>query len=152
MKHIIFLTCALFAYINTIKAQITISTSDLNGTKWQTARQYDNQSKDYFEYTQRVKIWHGSDGSTFEYPYYLSKSKQTKFDYTKVDVITEGSYIIVLNPKRNIIYCYSIKHFNKTEGTMVLKDMDDERTFTYIFIPSNKPRNQSAKEEIIDNW
>ena len=121
MKHIIFLTCALFAYINTIKAQITISTSDLNGTKWQTARQYDNQSKDYFEYTQRVKIWHGSDGSTFEYPYYLSKSKQTKFDYTKVGKSTEGNYYVEIDPKSGEIYCCSIKYFSKTDGKMVLK-------------------------------
>ena len=152
MKKIILIICTLFAFIVNAKSQVLISTSDLNGTKCQTARQYDNQSKDYFEYTQRVKIWHGSDGSTFEYPYYLSKSKPTKFDYSQVGVVTEGNYIIVINPKRNILYCYSIKYFNKTEGTMVLKDMDDERTFTYIFIPSNKPRNQSAKEEIIDNW
>ena len=152
MKKTILIICTLFAFIVNAKSQVLISTSDLNGTKCQTARQYDNQSKDYFEYTQRVKIWHGSDGSTFEYPYYLSKSKPTKFDYSKVGVVTEGNYIIVINPKMNILYCYSIKYFNKTEGTMVLKDMDDERTFTYIFIPSNKPRNQSAKEEIIDNW
>lgn len=153
MKHLIFFICALFACINTTKAQsVTISTSDLDSTKWQTARQYDSQSKVYYEYTRDKEVWHQSDGDTFAYPYYLSKSKPTKYDDTKVGVITQGCYLVELNPKWGTFSCYSIKYFNKKEGTMVLTDMDEGTTLTYILIPSNKPRNQSANTPILKNW
>lgn len=152
MKHIIFLICALFACFNTAKAQVTISTRDLMGTKWQTAREYDNQSKDYDEYTQGIKIWHKSDGSTGEFPYYLSKTKPTKFDYTKVGVITEGCYIVMTNPKWGDLFCFSIKDFYKGNGTMVLENEFEGGETLNIMIPSNKPRNQFSKQKSKRKW
>ena len=150
MKHIIFLICALFACFNTAKAQVTISTRDLMGTKWQTAREYDNQSKDYDEYTQGIKIWHKSDGSTGEFPYYLSKTKPTKFDYTKVGVITEGCYIVMTNPKWGDLFCFSFKDFY--DGTMVLENEFEGGETLNIKIPSNKPRNQLSKQKSKRKW
>ena len=37
----------IFACINTAKAQVTVSSSDLIGTKWQLDYQYDDNSKVY---------------------------------------------------------------------------------------------------------
>lgn len=149
MKHLIFLFFTFITCIGTSKAQVTISTSDLAGTKWQTAYDYDNQSNDYFEYTQGIKIWHRSNGSTYEYPYYLSETEQTKFDYTKVGVITKGKYIISINPKWGFVDCDPIKNFYKGDGTMVLGNEDET---LYILIPSNKPRNQLSKEKHVEKW
>ena len=152
MKHLLFFICTLFASINMAKAQVTISTRDLMGTKWQLAIDYDNQSKDYFEYNQGIKIWHTDDGSTIQYPYYLSKTKPTKFDYTKVGVITEGCYIVATYPKTGDLFCYSINDFYKGNGTMVLENVDSGTENLYILIPSNKPRNQFSKQKQRKEW
>ena len=151
MKHLIFYICMIFACINTAKAQVTISTSDLIGTKWQTPYQYDNQSKWYYEYTPKTKIRHKGDGSTFEYPYYLSDTIPAKFDYTKVGTNTKGCYCIELNPKSGIVYCDLILSFDKTDGTMVLQN-DDNKPDIFILIPSNKPRNQYKDPPLSNNW
>ena len=150
MKKLIFIICAIFAYVNTTKAQYIISTSDLKGTKWQTPRQYDRQDKGDYEYTAETKIRHLKNGNTSEYPYYLSKNIPTVFDYTKVGKSTEGNYYVEFNPSLCVIYCYSIQYFSKTDGKMVLKPVDADISVTYIMIPSNKPRNQSANEPVLD--
>ena len=136
MKHFIFTFFTIFACINMTKAQYIISTSDLKGTKWQYARQYDMQDKEFYEYTERTKIRHFEDGNTFEYPYYLSESIPTKFDYTKVGKSTEGNYYVEIDPKSGEIYCCSIKYFSKTDGKMVLKYVDVDYSVTFIMIPS----------------
>ena len=156
MKQLIFLICALFACINTAKAQVTISTSDLSGTKWQLDYQYDDNSKVYYEYTAKARIWHRSDGSTFSYPYYLSDTIPTNFDYTKVGQLTKGCYIVECHPQTGFIFCSSIKSFSKSEGTMVLK-LESEGvitsadTYNFIMIPSNKPRGNNSKP-YESNW
>lgn len=156
MKHLISIICVLLGCINITKAQVVISTSDLKGTKWQLAIDYDNQSKDYYEYTKGAEVWHRSDGSTFEYPYYLSNSQPTKFDHTKVGVTTKGCYIVELNPKMGDLYCYLILSFDKKDGTMVLKEVFNAGgsggSSTHILIPSQKPRNQHVKKKFLENW
>ena len=77
MKHIIFLICALFACFNTAKAQVTISTRDLNGTKWQCL-------SSIYEYKNGKEIWHRKDGSSFTYQFYLSDQMPEAFDFSKV--------------------------------------------------------------------
>lgn len=139
-------------YLHTSNAQVRVSTRDLMGIKWQLAIDYDNQSKDYDEYIQGIKIWHREDGSTYEYPYYLSKTKPTKFDYTKVGVITEGCYIVMTNPKWGDLYCFSIKDFYKGDGTMVLENEFEDGETLNIMIPSNKPRNQLSKQKSKSKW
>ena len=150
MKQLIFLICALFACINTAKAQVTISTSDLSGTKWQLDYQYDDNSKVYYEYTDTTMIWHRSDGSTFSYPYYLSDTIPTDFDYTKVGQPTKGRYYVKCHPQTGFIFCYSFKSFSKSEGTMV-QGLESEGvitsadTYNFIMIPSSKPRGNNSK-------
>ncbi len=149
MKHLISIICVLLGCINITKAQVVISTSDLIGTKWQTTKQYDDQSKVYYEYTQEKRIKHKSNGSTFASPYYLSNTIPAKFDYTKVGIITKGCYYVEINPKSGTIYCCSIERFDKTNKKMTLKYVDGD-DITYIMIPTNKPRNQSAGESVLD--
>ena len=156
MKHLIFYICMIFAFVNTTKAQVTLSTSDLIGTKWQLARDYDDNSKVYYEYTDREMIWHRSDGNTLSYQYYLSNTIPTKFDYTKVGQSTKGCYLVKCHPQTGFIYYYSFKSFNKSEGTMILKLENDDvitsvNTLNYIMIPSRKPRGNNSKP-FESNW
>lgn len=149
MKKIILILCTILICANNTQAQVVISSSDLIGTKWQTAKQYDDQSKVYYEYTQEKRIKHKSNGNSFASPYYLSNTIPTQFDYTKVGIITKGCYYVEINPKSGTIYCCSIKQFNKVDGTMTLKYVDGD-DITYIMIPSNKPRKQSEGESVLD--
>ena len=50
-------------------AQVTVSTSQLNGTKWIIKG---DTSGDIDEYTQSQEIWRRKDGSFSTYPYYLT--------------------------------------------------------------------------------
>ena len=156
MKHLIFTLCTLFACIYMANAQVTISTSDLKGTKWQLDRDYDNNSKVFYEYTQEAKIRHYDDGSTYAYPYYLSNTIPTKFDYTKVGRSTKGCYYIEIIPLTGEISCFTIKNFNKTRGEMILKLEDKNyiestNTYSFILIPSSKPRGSNSKP-YESNW
>lgn len=116
MKHIIYLFFVFFTCINIAKAQVRISTRDLNGTKWQ----YSNY-EDIYEYQSGKKIWHRSDGSTFTYQIYLSDTIPTIFDFSKVGRTTLGHYLIEYNPKQDIFFCYAITRFNKEEKIMNLR-------------------------------
>ena len=116
MKHIIYLFFVFFTCINTSKAQVRISTRDLNGTKWQYLHY-----EDIYEYQSGKKIWHRSDGSTFTYQIYLSDTIPTIFDFSKVGRTTLGHYLIEYNPKQDIFFCYAITRFNKEEKIMNLR-------------------------------
>ena len=100
--------------------EVSISTSDLNGSKWQVEIDYTKQSKEYDEYTQDTQIWHREDKSTFSYPYYLTDTIPTKFDHSKVGKTTKGQYFVKINPKWGDLYCEPIHYFNKEEGLMIL--------------------------------
>lgn len=156
MKHLIITFFTIFACISTAKAQITVSSSDLVGTKWQLDHQYDDNSKVYYEYTDTVMIWHRSDGSTLSYPYYLSDTIPTKFDYTKVGQPTKGCYYVDCHPQTGFIYYYSFISLDKSDGTMIQK-LENQNVITsvdtlnYIMIPSNKPRGNNSKP-FVSNW
>ena len=104
-------------------AQVTVSTSQLNGTKWIIKG---DTSGDIDEYTQSEEIWRRKDGSFSTYPYYLTDTPITsyeysKFDYSKVGKNTKGRYIVNVNEKLKITYCASIQSFDKTKGVFVTK-------------------------------
>ena len=156
MKQLIFIICTLFAFVNTTKAQITVSSSDLVGTKWQLDFQYDENSKVYYEYTDKEIIWHKSDGSTFSYPYYLSDTIPTNFDYTKVGQPTKGCYFVKCHPQTGFIFCYSFKSLKKTDGTIIQRleskgVITSADTYNFIMIPSKKPRGNNSKP-FESNW
>lgn len=104
-------------------AQVTVSTTQLNGTKWIIKG---DTSGDIDEYTQSEEIWRRKDGSFSTYPYYLTDTPITsyeysKFDYSKVGKNTKGRYIVNVNEKLKITYCASIQSFDKTKGVFVTK-------------------------------
>ena len=73
--------------------QVTISTSDLIGTKWQLLENYESHSSAYYEFTKDALIWHCNDGDTISYPYYITNAKPEKFLMTKVGVIAK--YVLI---------------------------------------------------------
>ena len=104
-------------------AQVTVSTTQLNGTKWIIKG---DTSGDFDVYTMSQRVWHRKDGSFSTYPYYLTDTPITsyeysKFDYSKVGKNTKGRYIVSANDRLKITYCASIQSFDKTKGVFVMK-------------------------------
>lgn len=104
--------------INKINHEVSISSSQLIGIKCQY--EHGSTPKEYNEYKERERIWHRENGSTFSYPYYLTDTIPTKFDYSKVGTTTKGRYYVEINPKWGDLYCEPIHYFNKEEGLMIL--------------------------------
>lgn len=124
MKTLRTILTGMFMAIASISmAQVTISTSQLNGTKWKLKG---DTSGDYDVYTMSQQIWHRKDGSFSTYPYYLTDTpitsyKYSAFDYSKVGKNTKGRYIVSQNTKLKITYCSSIESFDTTKGIFVEK-------------------------------
>ena len=117
------LTGLFMATASISMAQVTVSTSQLNGTKWKIKG---STSGSVYEYTRSQEIWRRKDGSFSPYPYYLTDTPITsyeysKFDYSKVGKNTKGRYIVSANEISKITYCVSIQSFDKTKGVFVLK-------------------------------
>ena len=144
MKKLLSTLCAMLVYANTAVAQVTVSRSELVGTKWQLDDDYYNHSSEYYEFTKKAFIWHRDDGKTSSYPFYLSNTIPTKFDSKKVGVSTQGRYYIKYNTKMDYLYCFAITYFDKSKGIMILKRETPEDvigltdTFTYINIDKKK--------------
>jgi len=139
MKKILFTFYVLLACANTAFGQVTISTSDLIGTKWQLLEDYESHSSEYYEFTKSALIWHCNDGDTISYPYYITNAKPEKFLMPKVGVIAKGRYFAKYIDN-GIFYCYAIIRFDKTAGKMVHKRVYPTKvigltdTFTYILM------------------
>lgn len=117
------LTGLFMATASMSMAQVTVSTSQLNGTKWKIK---ESASGDFDEYTPKQIVWHRKDGTFSTYPYYLTDTPITsyeysKFDYSKVGKNAKGHHIVLANEKLKITYCASIQSFDKTKGVFVLK-------------------------------
>ena len=61
------LTGLFMAIASLSMAQVTVSTSQLNGTKWKNKG---DTSGNVYEYTTSQRIWHRKDGTFSTYPYY----------------------------------------------------------------------------------
>ena len=124
MKTLRIIIAALFmAIASSAVAQVNVSTSQLNGTRWKIKG---NANGSFYQYTASQKIWHRKDGSSFTYLYYLTDTPITSyedsvFDYSKVGKQTSGRYIVTLNPKQKVVYCVSIQSFDKTKGMFITK-------------------------------
>lgn len=117
------LTGVFVATASISMAQVTVSTSQLNGTKWIIKG---DTSGDFDEYTMSQRIWRRKDCSFSTYPYYITDTPITsyeysKFDYSKVGKNAKGRYIVLANDVLKITYCASIQSFDKTKGVFVLK-------------------------------
>jgi len=120
MKKVLLTICAILICANTIVAQVTISRSELVGTKWQISEVYERHESAYYEFTKEKFIWHCNDGTTVPYPFYLSNTIPEKFDSTKVGVSTSGCYFNKYINKDHFT-CYAILSFDKSKGEMVLE-------------------------------
>ena len=119
----IIIAALLMAIASSVMAQVTVSTSQLNGTKWKIKG---TSSGSVYEYSTSQKIWHRKDGSSFTYLYYLTDTPITSceysaFDNSKVGKQTKGRYIVTLNPKQKVVYCVTIQSFDKKKGTFITK-------------------------------
>ena len=114
MKKILLTICAILICTNTIVAQVTISRSELVGTKWQISEVYERHESAYYEFTKEKFIWHCNDGTTWPSSFYLSN------DSTKVGVSTSGCYFNKYINKDHFT-CYAILSFDKSKGEMVLE-------------------------------
>ena len=137
MKKILLTICTILACVNTTVAQVTISRSELVGTKWQPSAVYESHSSEYSESTKDAFIWHCENGTTLPRPFYLSTTIPEKFDSTKVGVSSKGCYYNEYVNKDHFC-CFAILSFNKSNGIMVL-DLKNEpfigpTTITYIRI------------------
>ena len=122
-------------------AQVTISRSELVGTKWQPSAVYESHSSEYSEFTKDAFIWHCENGTTLPRPFYLSTTIPEKFDSTKVGVSSKGCYYNEYVNKDHFC-CFAILSFDKSKGKMVL-DLKNEpfigpTTITYIRIDKKK--------------
>ena len=119
MKKVLLTICAILICANAIVAQVTISRSELVGTKWQISTVYERHESAYYEFTKEKFIWHCNDGTTVPYPFYLSNTIPEKFEYTKVGVSINGCYLNQEFDEKHFC-CYAILSFDKSKGIMVL--------------------------------
>ena len=143
MKKVILVLCVIFACANTAIAQVTVSRSELVGTKWQLDDDYYDHSSEYYEFTKKAFIWHREDGRTGSPPfYYLSNKIPDKFDSKKVGVTTNGCYLNKYLDEKHFC-CYAITIFDKSKGKMVLelkneKFIGPDEPITFIRIDKKK--------------
>ena len=141
MKKVLLTFCAILACANTVFAQVTISRSELVGTKWQPAEVYGCETCSDCEFTKDAFIVNGDRGERIIHPYYLSKTIPAKFDSKKVGVSTKGCYYNEYLDE-NHFCCYAILSFDKSKGEMVLElknlQFIGPTTSTYIRIDKKK--------------
>ena len=119
MKKVLLTICTILICANTTVAQVTVSKSELVGTKWQIVDDQYGSSSDYYEFTNKTFIWHCDDGTTYPHSFYLSNTIPEKFDSTKVGVSTKGCYYNEYLDEKHFC-CYAILSFDKSKGKMVL--------------------------------
>ena len=141
MKKVLSIICALLAYTNTAIAQVTISRSELVGTKWQPAEDYGCETCSDCEFTKEAFIVNGDRGGRIIHPYYLSNTIPAKFDSRKVGVSTKGCYFNEYLDEKHFC-CWAIQSFDKSKGKMVLELKSEPfigpTTSTYIRIDKKK--------------
>ena len=108
-------------------AQVRISTSDLNGTKWRDK----HTPRGYYVYTAEKEIWYDVRGIPHASPYYLTDHhiysyEGSLFDHSKVGKGTKGCYMIIYYALANTIFCYSIEQFDREKGVMAIKMISKE--------------------------
>ena len=124
MKEVLSIICFILAHANTAIAQVTVSRSELVGTKWVTSEDYESYSSlDYASdcvFTKDAVVVHSERGSTYRHPFYLSNTIPAKFDSRKVGVSTKGCYYNEYLDE-NHFCCWAIMSFDKSKGIMTLE-------------------------------
>jgi TonB family protein len=141
MKKILSLLYIILACANTAIAQVTVSRSELVGTKWVTSEAYESHSSlDYVSdivFTKDAVVVHSERGSTNRHPFYLSNTIPNKFDFKKVGVSTKGCYYNEYLDEKHFC-CWAIMSFDKSKGIMTLELKNEQfigpSTTTFIRI------------------
>ena len=141
MKKILSILCIILVCANTAIAQVTVSRSELVGTKWVTSEDYESHSSlDYasdFVFTKDAIVEHSERGSTNRHPFYLSNTIPTKFDFKKVGVSNKGCYYNEYLDE-NHFCCWAIMSFDKSKGIMTVELKNEQfigpSTTTFIRI------------------
>ena len=114
----------LLSFCSTVFSQVPVSSSMLVGTKWVDVSDFNSDFgyETYYSFSKSCMIWTESrDRSfSFSYKYYLSDSKPTRYDKSKVGKVSRGSYLVQYNEKSDDLVFFTIKQFNKKTGHMQL--------------------------------
>ena len=139
-KYIIISILFCASYCN---AQVSISLSMLNGTKWTIDYEekigedtilYLNSFTQFSAYLPLIK-----KRAKFRTPYYLTDSIPRTFDSSKVGKSQHGCYIVKYNDKIDVMTIFQIQEFDLKKGKMVLynprtKDAFRDGTIKYRLI------------------
>ena len=155
MKKILSILCIILACATTAIAQVTVSRSDLVGTKWVTSEDYESHSSlDYasdFIFTKDAIVEHSERGSTNRHPFYLSNTIPTKFDFKKVGVSTKGCYYNEYLDEKHFC-CWAIMRFDKSKGIMTVELKNEKfigpSTITFIRIDNRSHLNSIRPEDL----
>ena len=155
MKRILSILCIILACANTAIAQVTVSRSELVGTKWVTSEAYESHSNlDYvsdFVFTKDAIVVHSERGSTNRHPFYLSNTIPTKFDSKKVGVSTKGCYYNEYLDE-NHFCCWAIMSFDKSKGIMTVELKNEQfigpSTTTFIRIDNRSHLDSIRPEDL----
>ena len=151
MKKILSLLYIILACANTAIAQVTISRSELVGTKWQPAEDYGCETCSDCEFTKEAFIVNGDRGERIIHPYYLSNTIPTKFDFKKVSVSTKGCYYNEYLDEKHFC-CWAIMRFDKSKGIMTVELKNEKfigpSTITFIRIDNRSHLNSIRPEDL----
>ena len=155
MKKILSILCIILVCANTAIAQVTVSRSELVGTKWVTSEDYESHSSlDYatdLVFTKDAIVVHDERGSTNRHPFYLSNTIPTKFDFKKVGVSTKGCYYNEYLDE-NHFCCWAIMSFDKSKGIMTVELKNEQfigpSTTTFIRIDNRSHLDSIRPEDL----
>ena len=155
MKKILLILSILLACANTAIAQVTVSRSELVGTKWVTSEAYESHSNLNYAsdcvFTKDAVVVHSERGSTYRHPFYLSNTIPTKFDFKKVGVSTKGCYYNEYLDEKHF-YCWAIMRFDKSKGIMTVELKNEQfigpSTTTFIRIDNRSHLDSIRPEDL----
>lgn len=142
MKKILLIIslCFCISYCN---AQVSISLSKLNGTKW-TINDEEKIGEDTILYLNSFTQFSAylpliNKRAKFQTPYYLTDSIPRTFDSSKVGQSQHGCYIVKYNDVMDVMTVFKIQEFDLQKGKMVLynpriKDAFRDGTIKYRLI------------------
>lgn len=108
---------------NVDRPKLKLSTRHLIGTRWQLINDADTNSLNDYSYEFQAKeiVKHYDGDKQIAYPYYLTDTIPTEFDFKKVGSLTKGRYLVRYNTKLKRFYCNSFFYFSRERGCMAVE-------------------------------
>ena len=121
----IFLSFFMYISLSCI-AQVSVSTSQLNGTKWQMTNPVFDEEEVVVSFTASImtdKDHYPKDDyvSELKFKYYLSSSVPVVFEQSLVGKESKGSFIVYYNHKQNKTSYYQIMTFTPDKLVLLVK-------------------------------